>query len=94
MHCRAVTQKMYEIDYVKKACREPQLYIGDDVYIKGPKQASSPSRSAVQLAQNGYIPIMRRRPEPHEVAKVQMRTVFIDEDFIINRAGIDRVTLI
>lgn len=47
----AATQKIYMNYYDKKVCREPQIHVGDEVYIDRPQYDAFASNSAKAFAQ-------------------------------------------
>lgn len=50
----AATHKNYKNDYDAKGCREPQICVGDDVYVDHPRHAAYSSNSINAFPQKEY----------------------------------------
>lgn len=88
----AETQKRYKNSYQKKVRREPQMHVGDELYIHCPQHASFAFDFAEEYCSKVVWNLMQPMGRPNKVAQAQLHTVLIDECGVQNRVAIDRMT--
>lgn len=81
----------YEIYFDNKDHREPQIRVGDKVYIDRRQHAPCPSYSVKEFAQDDYNRRMRNKGGPGKETEFQPHTVVINEDSLLNKVTINRL---
>lgn len=70
----------YKYESDKRFRREPQIHVGNELYIDLPQPAAFASHSGQEFARKDYSKLIRQTRRTYTVTEVQLRTASFDED--------------